>query len=82
VLDRDLVAKKPRHFRSGLRDQRLVRVEFQLEVITQELDHALFDLVGFGFGPVNPSKALGHESVGGSGQRRKRGMPSAFHQRG
>jgi hypothetical protein len=50
VLDGDLVAEEGRCLGAGVRDQRLVLVEFQLEVITQELSEALLDLLGFGSG--------------------------------
>jgi hypothetical protein len=52
--DRDLVAEKPRHACSGVRDQRLIGVEFQLEVITQELGQPLFDLFGLGLRSGEP----------------------------
>jgi hypothetical protein len=48
VLDGDLVAEEGRRLGAGVRDQRLVLVECQLEVITQDLCEALLDLLGFG----------------------------------
>ena len=50
MLDGDFVAEKGRCLGAGVRDQCLVLVEFQLEVITQELCEALLDLLGFGLG--------------------------------
>jgi hypothetical protein len=46
VLDGDLVAEESRRAGAAVCDQRLRLVEFQLEVIVQELGQAGFDLLG------------------------------------
>jgi hypothetical protein len=48
VLDGDLVAEEGRRLGAGVRDQCLVLVEFQREVVMQERREALLDLLGFG----------------------------------
>ena len=58
VLDGDLVAEEGRCLGAGMRDQGLVLVEFQFEVVTQELGQALLDLPGFGLGPGEPEKVI------------------------
>jgi hypothetical protein len=58
VLDDDLVAEEGRRLGAGVRDQRLVLVEFQLEVIAQELCEALLDLLGFGLGSGEPEEVI------------------------
>jgi hypothetical protein len=58
VLDGDLVAGEGRRLGAGVRDQGLVLVEFQLEVITQELRQALLDLLGSGPGPGEPGEVI------------------------
>jgi hypothetical protein len=58
VLDGDLVAEEGRRLGAGVRDQCLVLVEFQLEVIMQELCQALLDLLGFGLGSGEPEEVI------------------------
>jgi hypothetical protein len=58
VLDGDLVAEEGRRLGAGVRDQRLVLVEFQLEVIMQERCQALLDLLGFGSGSGEPEEVI------------------------
>jgi hypothetical protein len=58
VLDGDLVAEKSCRAGPGVGDQRLVRRQFQLEVVTQELRQPLFDLFGFGLGPGEPEQGV------------------------
>jgi hypothetical protein len=58
VLDGDLVAEEGRCLGAGMRDQGLVLVEFQVEVVTQELGQALLDLLGFGLGPGEPEEVI------------------------
>jgi hypothetical protein len=58
VLDGDLVAEEGRRLGAGVRDQRLVLVEFQLEVIMQERCQALLDLLGFGPGSGEPEEVI------------------------
>ena len=58
MLDGDLVAEEGRRLGAGVRDQRLVLVEFQLEVVTQERRQALLDLLGFGPGSGEPEEVI------------------------
>ena len=58
MLDGDLVAEEGRCLGAGVRDQGLVLVEFQLEVVMQELSEALFDLLGFGLGSGEPEEVI------------------------
>jgi hypothetical protein len=58
VLDDDLVSEECRRLGAGMRDQCLVRVQLQLEVLTQELGQALPDLLGFGFGSGEPEEGV------------------------
>jgi len=46
VLDGDLVAEESRRAGTGMGNERLFLVEFQLEVIAQELCQAGFDFLG------------------------------------
>jgi hypothetical protein len=58
VLDGDLVSEVFRRLGAGVRDQCLVRVQLQLEVLTQELGQALPDLLGFGSGSGEPEEGV------------------------
>ena len=58
MLDGDLVAEEPRRAGAGVGDQRLVLGQFQLEVITQELREARFDLLGFGLRSGEPEQGV------------------------
>jgi hypothetical protein len=58
VLDGDLVAEEGRRPGAGVRDQCLVLVEFQLEVVMQERCEALLDLLGFGSGSGEPEEVI------------------------
>jgi len=58
VLDGDLVAEEGRRLGAGVRDQCLVLVEFQLEVVMQERREALLDLLGFGLGSGEPEEVI------------------------
>jgi hypothetical protein len=71
VLDGDLVAEEPRRARAGVGDQRLVLVEFQLEITAQELGLALPDLLRLGFWPGEPEEVVsGRGGVSPPGPRR------------
>jgi hypothetical protein len=48
--DADLIAEEPGPLAAGMGDQRLVRRQLQLELVTQERRQALLDLLGFGLG--------------------------------
>jgi hypothetical protein len=50
VTDGDLVAEESRRAGPRMGDERLVRRQVQLEVVSQELCHSGFDLFGFGLG--------------------------------
>jgi hypothetical protein len=54
----DLVAEEPRRLGAGVREQRLVLGQFQLEVIMQERREALFDLLGLGLRPGEPEQGV------------------------
>ena len=56
--DRDLVAEEPGPLGAGMGDQRLVRRQVQLEVVTQELRQAVLDLLGFGLGSGEPEQGV------------------------
>jgi len=56
VLDGDLVAEEPGRPGSGVRNQRVVVGQFQLEVVTQEPRQALLDGLGFGLRSGEPSR--------------------------
>jgi hypothetical protein len=56
VLGRDLVAEEPRRTGAGVGDQRLVLGQLQLEILSQELAEATFDLLGFGLRPGEPEQ--------------------------
>jgi hypothetical protein len=56
VLDGDLVAEEPRRAGAGVGDQRLVLVEFQLEVLAQEPGKTVPDLLCFGLRPGEPEQ--------------------------
>jgi hypothetical protein len=58
VLDGDLVAEERRRLGAGVRDQGLIRRQFQLEVLTQERRETLLDLLGFGLGSGEPEKVI------------------------
>ena len=58
VLDGDLVAEERRCFCPAVSDHGLVLVQFQFEVVTQELDEAGFDLFGFGLGSGEPEEMV------------------------
>jgi len=58
VLDGDVIAEEGRRLGAGVRDQGLVLVEFQLEVIAQERRQALLDLLGFGLGSGEPEEVI------------------------
>jgi len=58
VLDGDVVAGEPRGLGAAVRDQRLGRRQFQLEVLAQELGQALFDLLGFGLRAGEPEQVI------------------------
>jgi len=58
VLDGDLVAEEGRRLGAGVRDQGLVLVEVQLEVVAQELCQALLDLLGFSLGSGEPEEVI------------------------
>ncbi len=58
VLDGDVIAEEPRRLGTGVRDQRLGRRQFQLEIITQEVGQALFDLLGFGLRAGEPEQVI------------------------
>jgi hypothetical protein len=58
VLGDDLVAEVSRRPGAGVRDQRLVRVELQLEFITQEPRQLVFDLLGFGLRSGEPQEMI------------------------
>ena len=58
MLDGDLVAEELCRPGSGVGDQRLVRRQFQLEVLAQELGEPLFDLLGLGFRPGEPDEVI------------------------
>jgi hypothetical protein len=58
VLDGDVVAEEPRRLGAGVRDQGLIRRQFQLEVITQEVSEPLLDLLGFGLGAGEPEQVI------------------------
>ena len=58
VLHGDLVAEEFRRPGAGVRDQRLVLRQFQLEFVTQELRQALFDLLGFGLRSGEPEQGV------------------------
>jgi hypothetical protein len=50
VVDGDLVAEEPRCLGTPVSDERLVRRQVQLEIVTQELRQPGFDRLGFGLG--------------------------------
>jgi hypothetical protein len=54
----DLVAEELRRLGAGVRDQRLVLGQFQLEFVMQECRQALLDLLGFGPGPGEPEQGV------------------------
>jgi hypothetical protein len=54
----DLIAEELRRLGAGVRDQRLVLGEFQLEFVTQELSEALLDLLGFGLWSGEPEQGV------------------------
>ena len=54
----DLVAEELRRLGAGVRDQGLFLVQFQLEVIAQELGQAGPDLLGLGFGSGEPEQRV------------------------
>ena len=54
MLDSDLVAEELRRLGAGVRDQRLLLVQLQLEVVTQEPREACLDLFGFGLRSDEP----------------------------
>ncbi len=56
--DRDLIAEEPGPLGAGMGDQRLVRRQFQLEVITQERRQPLLDLLGFGLRSGEPEQGV------------------------
>jgi hypothetical protein len=58
VLDGDLVAEESCRPGTGVGDQRLVRRQFQLEVLTQERRKPLFDLLGFVPGSGEPEQMI------------------------
>jgi hypothetical protein len=58
VLDGDLVAEEPRRACPGVGDQRLFLVEFQLEIVAQELGQALPDLLCLGFWSGEPEEVV------------------------
>lgn len=57
-LNGDLITQKPRCSAAGVGDQRFVRGQFQLEVITQELGQTVLDLLGFGLRPGKPEEVV------------------------
>ena len=58
VLNGDLVAEEPSRARSGVGEQRLVRRQFQLEVITKERRQPRLDLLGFGLRSGEPEQGV------------------------
>ena len=58
VLDGDLVAEESRRSGAGMGNERLVLVEFQLEVIAQELGQVGLDLLGLGLRPGEPEEVI------------------------
>jgi hypothetical protein len=57
-MHRGYPAEEPRRARAGVRKQGLVLVEFQLEIVTQELGQALPDLLCLGFWPGGPEEVV------------------------
>jgi hypothetical protein len=58
VVDGDLVAEESRRTGTRVGDERLVRRQVQLEVLTQELRQPGFDLFGFGLGSDEPKQVI------------------------
>ena len=54
----DLIAEEPRRPGAGMRDQRLVLRQFQLQVIAQERREPPFDLLNLGSGPGEPEQGV------------------------
>src|SRR5258707_6678107 len=57
-MHRGYPAEEPRRARAGVGDQRLFLVEFQLEIVDQELGQALPDLLCLGFGSGEPEEVI------------------------
>ena len=58
MLDGDLVAEEGRRAGPGVREQGLVLVEFQPEIVTQERREAGPDFLCFGFRPGEPEEGI------------------------
>ena len=56
--DGDLVAEEGRRAGPGVREQGLVLVEFQPEIITQERREPALDFLCFGFRPGEPEEGI------------------------
>jgi hypothetical protein len=58
VLGDDVVAEEPRLLGTGVGDQRLVRRQFQLELVAQEPGEALLDFLRFGLRTGEPEEMV------------------------
>ena len=58
MLDGDLVAEVTGRPGTGVGDQRLVRIEFQCEVVAQEPRQLIFNGLGFGLWPDESQKMI------------------------
>jgi len=58
VLGDDVIAEEPRLLGTGVGDQRLVRRQFQLELVAQEPGEALLDFLRFGLRAGEPEEMV------------------------
>jgi hypothetical protein len=58
VLGDDVVTEEPRLLGTGVGDQRLVRRQFQLELVAQEPGETLLDFLGLGLGTGEPEEMV------------------------